>query len=183
MDTTDNAVITEPPPDEQELDLTPTQEILDGYPKNRTYLIPILQKIHVAYRYLPEEALQMVMDELSITKAQIYGIVSFYPHLLITEPGKYIVKVCTGTACFVKGANLICNRIDEKYHIKVGETDEKKFITLQTASCFGNCGAAPIIMVGHDTIGSLDQEKTCEILAGYEENDGEAEPASENSET
>ncbi|MFQ5673729.1 MAG: NAD(P)H-dependent oxidoreductase subunit E [Nitrospinales bacterium] len=182
METSDDITATEPPPEEQALDLTAAEEILDSYPKSRRYLIPILQKIHVAYRYLPEEAMHLVMEELGISKAQVYGIISFYPQLLITEPGKYIVKVCTGTACFVKGASIICNKIDEKYHVKVGETDATKFLTLQTASCFGNCGAAPIIMVGDDSIGNMDPEKTCEILAGYENESEDAATADEKSE-
>ena len=181
MEPTDNTAATLPLPEKEELDLTAAQEILDSYPKTRRYLIPILQKIHLAYRYLPEDAMQLVIEELLLTKAQIYGIISFYPQLLVTEPGKYIVKVCTGTACFVKGSNLICDRIDEKYHIKVGETDAKKFITLQTASCFGNCGAAPMIMVGDDTFGCLDPEKTCETIAAYEDEEVPSEPAGEDS--
>lgn len=170
METTETAV-TEPPPEEEELDLTPAQEILDAYPKARRYLIPILQKIHVAYRYLPEPATQLVTEELRLTKAQVYGIISFYPQFLTTEPGKYILKVCMGTACFVKGANLICGKIDDKYHIKVGETDEKKLFTLQTASCFGNCGAAPVVMVGDDSHGNVDPEQSLELLAAYEDKD------------
>jgi len=183
MDATDAVATTEPPPEEQELDLTAAQEILDSYPRARRYLIPIMQKIHVAYRYLPEETVQLIMEELGLSKAQIYGIISFYPQLLITEPGKYILKVCVGTACFVKGSTLICNKIDDKYHIKVGETDAKKFITLQTASCFGNCGAAPIIMMGEDTIGSLDPEKTYETLSAYEDDEEAAEASETEGET
>jgi len=182
METSDDITATEPPPEEQALDLTAAEKILDGYPRSRRYLIPILQKIHVAYRYLPEEAVNLVMEELGVSKAQAYGIISFYPQLLITEPGKYIVKVCTGTACFVKGATIICSRIDEKYHVKVGETDATKFLTLQTASCFGNCGAAPIIMVGDDSIGNMDPEQTQEILAGYENDSEDTADAEEKSE-
>ena len=73
-------------------------------------------------------------------------------------------------------------RIDEKYHIKVGETDENKFITLQTASCFGNCGAAPMMMVGEDTFGCLDPEKTFETIAAYEDNEEEPKSTGEVSE-
>jgi len=182
METSNDTTATEPPPEEQALDLTAAEKILDGYPKSRRYLIPILQKIHVAYRYLPEEAMNLVIEELGVSKSQVYGVISFYPQLLITEPGKYIVKVCTGTACFVKGASIICNKIDEKYHVKVGETDATKFLTLQTASCFGNCGAAPIIMVGDDSIGNMDPEKTQEILAAYENEPDDEETAGETAE-
>lgn len=168
METTDTTIESqENPPEETERDLGPAQEILDSYPKSKRYLIPILQKIHVAYRFLPPEVVELIMDELHVSKAQIYGVISFFPQLLITEPGKYILKLCTGTACFVKGANIIAEKIFECYHIRETETDEKKLFTLQTASCLGNCGAAPILMVGEDFNGNLEPEKTLELLSAY----------------
>ncbi|MDG1929466.1 MAG: NAD(P)H-dependent oxidoreductase subunit E, partial [Nitrospinaceae bacterium] len=72
---------------------------------------------------------------------------------------KYIIKLCYGTACFVKGAPIINEKIHDKYHIKPGETDKSKLFTLQTASCLGNCGAAPMAIIGEDTYGTIDPEK------------------------
>jgi len=161
MDNAENAVA-------EEVDLAPVREILDGYPSlSRRYLIPMLQDVQGHYRFLPVEALDMVMDELGISKAQLFGVVSFYPQLRITEPGKYIIKLCYGTACFVKGADVIGDKIHEKYHIKPGETDESKLFTLETASCLGNCGAAPMALIGDDTHNTIDPEQTFEILGCY----------------
>lgn len=168
METIDAVATDEPPPEEEALDLTPVKEALNSYPKTRRYLIPILQKTQAAYRYLPEAAMELVQEELGLSKAQVYGVISFYSQLLISEPGKYILKLCTGTACFVKGAPIISDKIYEKYHIKKGETDEKKLFTLQTASCMGNCGAAPILMIGEDCHGNVDPELSLEMLATYE---------------
>ena len=161
MDNAENAVA-------EEVDLAPVREILDSFPSiSRRYLIPMLQDVQAHYRFLPEEALEMVLDELGISKAQLFGVVSFYPQLRITEPGKYIIKLCYGTACFVKGADVIGDKIDEKYHIKPGETDETKLFTLETASCLGNCGAAPMALIGDDTHNTIDPEQTFEILGCY----------------
>ena len=154
--------------EEEKIDLTPVYTILDSFPsRNRRYLIPMLQKTQAVYRYLPDEALRLIMEALEITRAEIFGVVSFYPGLLIEEPGKYIIKLCFGTACFVKGANIIADRIHEKYHIRAGDTDETKLFTLQTASCLGNCGAAPMAIVGEDTYGTIDPEKSIELLSAY----------------
>ncbi|MCH8156783.1 MAG: NAD(P)H-dependent oxidoreductase subunit E, partial [Nitrospinae bacterium] len=109
----------------------------------------------------------LLMEALEVTRAEIYGVISFYPQLLITEPGKYIIKLCLGTACFVKGAPIIANKIHERYHIRPGETDEAKLFTLQSASCLGNCGAAPMAIIGEDTHGNIDPEQSLEILATY----------------
>jgi NADH-quinone oxidoreductase subunit E/NADP-reducing hydrogenase subunit HndA len=160
--------------EEEEIDLAPTLEIIAKLPKKeRRYLIPTLQKIQDVYRYLPEPAVKALMKALRVTRAEIYGIISFYPQLRITEPGKYIIKLCYGTACFVKGAEIIANKIDESYHMKAGETDPTKLFTMQLASCLGNCGAAPMAIVGDDTHGTIDPEKTLDLLSAYKLEDDE----------
>ena len=152
----------------EEIDLAPTEEIINKLPDNsRGYLIPTLDKVQNIYRFLPEPAMEILMEYFCISRAEIYGVISFYPQLRITEPGKYIIKLCYGTACFVKGAPIISDKIHEKYHIKPGDTDESKLFTLQTASCLGNCGAAPMAIIGEDTHGTIDPEKTYDILGEY----------------
>ena len=111
------------------------------------------------------------MEFFGVSRAEVYGVISFYPQLRITEPGKYIIKLCYGTACFVKGATIINDKIYEKYHIKPGDTDDTKLFTLQTASCLGNCGAAPMAIIGDDTHGTIDPEKTYDILGEYKKED------------
>jgi NADH:ubiquinone oxidoreductase subunit E len=153
---------------EEEIDLAPTQKILDALPeKSRRYLIPALQKIQGVYRYLPAPAMELVMMDIGISRAQLYGVISFFPKFLIEEPGKYIINLCYGTACFVKGAEIIVNKIHDCYKIKPGQTDASKLFTLQTASCLGNCGAAPMAIIGEDTHGTIDPEKSLELLASY----------------
>ena len=160
--------------EEEEIDLAPTIEIIAKLPKKeRRYLIPALQKVQDVYRYLPDPAVKIVTKALRVTRAEMYGVISFYPQLRITEPGKYIVKLCYGTACFVKGAEIIANKIDECYHMKAGETDPTKLFTMQLASCLGNCGAAPMAIVGDDTLNSIDPEKTLELLSAYKLEDDE----------
>ena len=154
--------------EQEEIDLALTEEILRNIPDDsRTHLIPTLQKIQNVYRYLPAPALELLMESLNVSRAELYGVISFYPQLLITEPGKYIIKLCYGTACFVKGAPIIGDKINDCYHIRPGETDDSKLFTLQTASCLGNCGAAPMAIIGEDTHGTIDPEKTLDILGEY----------------
>ena len=180
MEAKDREVAKQETIEEEEIDLAPVHEILDSFPsRNRRYLIPMLQKVQGVYRYLPDKAMQVLMQALEITRAEIFGVISFYPGLLITEPGKYIIKLCYGTACFVKGANIIANRIHETYHIHPGDTDETKLFTLQTASCLGNCGAAPMAIVGEDTYGTIDPDKTLELLGAYKLDDEPEQQAEE----
>ncbi len=151
-----------------EIDCGPAEEVLKSFPNKRRFLIPILQKIQDAYRFLPPETVEMVMAALRVKRAEVYGVISFYPQFRTEEPGKYILKLCYGTACFVKGAPIIGDKIKEIYHIGPGQTDDKKLFTLQLASCLGNCGAAPMAIIGDDTHGTIDPDKTTELLASYE---------------
>ena len=169
MDT--NPVATE---EVEEINLAPTEEILNNLQdSSRGHLIPTLDKVQKAYRFLPDPALELLMEFFNVSRAEIYGVISFYPQLMIVEPGKYIIKLCYGTACFVKGADIIGDKIHEKYHIKPGETDDEKLFTLQTASCLGNCGAAPMAIIGEDTHGTIDPEKALDILSKYKMEDEE----------
>ncbi|MBI4384986.1 MAG: NAD(P)H-dependent oxidoreductase subunit E [Nitrospinae bacterium] len=172
---TNNATAGSETEEKKEIDLTRTREILNGFPRARRHLIPVLQKIQEVYRYLPEETIKLVMAWLGVSKAQVYGVISFYPQFRITEPGKFIVKLCYGTACFVKGAPIIAGKLHDIYHIRPGETDKKKMFTLQTASCLGNCGAAPMCIIGNDVHGTIDPEKTKEIFGSYENTEDPAQ--------
>ncbi len=173
METNETATATEDT-EQEEINLAPAEEIIKNLPDNsRSHLIPTLQKIQVAYRYLPPPAMELLSEFLNITRAEIYGVISFYPVLLTTEPGKYIIKLCYGTACFVKGAPIIGDKMHERYHMRPGDTDPTKLFTLQTASCLGNCGAAPMAIIGDDTYGNIDPEKTLDILGEYTLGDAE----------
>lgn len=173
METNEAPVATEEA-EQEEIDIAPTEEIIKNLPDDsRGHLIPTLQKIQNVYRFLPAPAMELVMEALNVSRAELYGVISFYPQLLITEPGKYIIKLCYGTACFVKGAAIIGDKILDKYHIRAGETDDSKLFTLQHASCLGNCGAAPMAIIGEDTHGTIDPEKTNAILGEYKLEDAE----------
>ena len=173
MDTPDNGntaeeTVTEATPEEKKICMETVDRILGSFPsRSRRYLIPMLTKIQNEFRFLPEDVIKMVMKELKVTRAEIYGVISFYHQFRITEPGKYIYKLCYGTACFVKGAPIIAEKLKEKFNMSQGETDATKLFTLEFASCLGNCGAAPMAIIGEDTYGTIDPEKTIEIANNY----------------
>ena len=173
MDTPENEnsveeTATETAPEEKKICMDTVARIMDRFPsRSRRYLIPLMSKIQDEFRYLPEDVIKFIMKELKITRAEIYGVISFYHQFRVTEPGKYIYKLCYGTACFVKGAPIIAEKMKEKFGIGQGETDASKLFTLEFASCLGNCGAAPMAIIGEDTYGTIDPEKTIEITSNY----------------
>jgi len=157
-----------PKTEESKINMDTVCKIIDSFPeKSRRYLIPVLSRIQHEFRWLPDEVIEVVMTEMNVTRAEIYGVISFYPQFRMTEPGKYVYRLCYGTACFVKGAPIIAEKLKEKYHMSNGETNPSKLFTLEFASCLGNCGAAPMAIIGDDTYGSIDPGKALKISEKY----------------
>ena len=163
------AVSEKAPPLTQEL-LDP--EFLDGVLQLNEYdpenIIMILQDITARYNYLPEVALNYVAGKLNMPKSHIFSVATFYKAFSLTPRGKYIINVCTGTACHVRGAEKIKETIEERLHIHEGETTEDLMFTLDTVRCLGCCALGPVITVNEKSHGGLDRKKTDNLIEQYE---------------
>jgi len=122
-------------------------KIIEKYPKEEASLIQILQDINRTYNWLPKESLEIVSKEIKVPLARIYGVASFYKAFSLKERGKNIIKVCTGTACHIKGAPQLIDEIKRKKNIKPGETSKDKKFTLETVNCVGACAMAPVLIL------------------------------------
>lgn len=137
--------------------------------RNPEALIMILQDITAEYNYLPREALTYVAEKLDIPISRIYGAATFYKAFSLTPRGKYIINVCLGTACHVRGAGKIMESIEERLNIKEGETTPDLKFTLESVRCLGCCALGPVITVNEKTHGGLDRAKTLKIIKEYEQ--------------
>jgi len=151
---------------------TPEQErrlkkLIDKHKGAEGSLIPVLHGAQEIYDYLPIEVQKMVAQGLNVSLAEVYGVVSFYSQFTINPKGKYRISVCLGTACYVKGAGEILERIKTRLGIEEGEcTPDRKF-SLDATRCIGACGLAPVIMVNDDVYGRLTPNDIDEILDKY----------------
>jgi NADH-quinone oxidoreductase subunit E len=118
-------------------------------------LIPSLQRIQEESGYLPKDELEKLSESLNIPLSEIYSVSSFYNHFYYKPRGKNILKVCTGTACHVRGTKEIVQKIKDKCKIDVNETTEDLMLTLETVGCLGCCGLAPVITVNETIQGNL----------------------------
>lgn len=132
-------------------------------------LINVLHKAQEIFGYLPIEVQRFVAKELGVPMSQVYGVVTFYNFFTMKPRGKYVINVCLGTACFVKGANRVLEFFEEELGIKHGETTKDLMFTLSSARCFGACGLAPAIMVNEEVYGNVDKKKVKEIIKHYKE--------------
>lgn len=131
-------------------------------------LIMILQDITAKYNYLPKEALTYISQRLDVNISQIYGVATFYKSLSLTPRGKYIINVCLGTACHVRGADKIMESLEQRLSIRGGETSKDLTFTLESVRCLGCCALGPVITVNDRYHGGLDREKVIKVIEKYE---------------
>jgi NADH-quinone oxidoreductase subunit E len=140
-------------------------KILDSYSFKKNKLIPILQAVQDEYRYLPEEVLTFVANSLDIPPAKVFGVATFYTHFAMNAKGKYLIKVCDGTACHVKNSLPLIEAIQKKLSLTAEKnTTEDMLFTLETVSCLGACGLAPVVVVNDDVHSLMTPKKVEELI-------------------
>jgi NADH:ubiquinone oxidoreductase subunit E len=144
-------------------------QILGKQDKKRGLLIYALQKIQEDDGYLQEEVLKRLAKNLSISLAEIYSVASFYKMFHFKPRGRKIVRVCLGTACYVRGSKKVLASLEEKFGVKNGETTEDLAMTLETVGCVGCCGLAPVTTVNEDIIGEIGAEKLEALIKSIRE--------------
>lgn len=135
-----------------EIDLTKAREIIDHYRGKQGYLMPLLQEIQEAYGYVPRETVYLVQEELNVSAQHIYGVLTFYSQFHLKPRGKYIIRVCRGTACHVNGSLTIVDKVAEMLGLSVKQgklTTDDLLFTIEEVACIGACALAPLIVVNH----------------------------------
>ncbi len=153
-------------------------EILSQYPSENPAIVAILQDIQEEYRYLPKEIFAYLAEKLKISIAKIYSVATFYENFSLTPKGDYIIKICDGTACHVRKSIPILEALRKELGLSAAKhtTDDLGF-TVETVSCLGACGLAPVITVNEKVYASMTPEKTVALL-----NEIRKERANENKE-
>jgi NADH-quinone oxidoreductase subunit E len=140
-------------------------EILERHENNSTKLIPILQAIQDEYRYLPEEVLTYVATSLDLPPARVYGVATFYAHFALKPKGQYVVRLCDGTACHVKGSGNILAALHNRLGLDMANnTTPDMLITVETVSCLGACGLAPVLLVNEEVHGQVTPEAALSLI-------------------
>ena len=118
-------------------------------------LIEILREAQELFGYLPEEVQLFIAEKMAMPVSEIYGVVTFYNFFSMKPRGKFVVNVCTGTACFVKGAQRLLQMLTDELGVKLGETTPDNLFTLSSVRCVGACSLAPVFVIGEDTYGRI----------------------------
>lgn len=140
-------------------------EIIANYGTESRWLIPIIQDVQSEYRYLPPELLTYIAGKLHITEAKAYSVATFYENFSFEQKGKYIIKVCDGTACHVRKSTGILERLYKELGLSRGEhTTSDMMFTVETVSCLGACGLAPVLTVNDEVHPSMTPDKVTELI-------------------
>lgn len=134
-------------------------EVLTETEKKRGVLIHAFQQIQEEHNYLPEEELLKLSRNLGIALSDVYSTATFYKQFYFTPRGRKIVRVCTGTACHVRGAGKVLDALKDEFQIGEGETTPDLAMTLETVGCIGCCGLAPVATVNENIVGEIDMKK------------------------
>jgi NADH-quinone oxidoreductase subunit E len=149
---------------DNKIDLTPLDAILDAHDGNPGALIRVLQEAQGVFGYLPEEVIREVARRRSVPLSTVYGVATFYTQFRLKPQGETVVRVCHGTACHVAGASEITSVLEEELGISAGETTEDLSASLETVACLGCCSLAPVVMIGEQTFGRLDPAATRKLV-------------------
>ncbi len=130
-------------------------------------LIPVLEEAQVVLEYLPVSAQKRIAKELSLPFSRVYGVVTFYSFFTMTPRGRHTVRVCLGTACYVRGGKALADAIKKEYGVEEGETTPDRRFTYESVRCLGACGLGPVVVVDNDVHGRMKPSKLKDVLSQY----------------
>lgn len=143
-------------------------QIIDKFIGKPGALIPVLEQVQQSFGYLPAEVQRRIAERLDISPAMVYGVVSFYSFFTMLPKGRHTIRVCLGTACYVKRSEEILENIKKTLNIDIGQMTEDGRFSLEGVRCVGACGLAPVVMIGDNAHGHIDPAKATEMLKDYE---------------
>ena len=157
----------------KKIDWSQLTVIIEKYKDQNWSLIPLLQEVQETFGYIPPKSIEPIADALKIYPAQVQGVITFYSGFSLKPKGRFVLKVCRGTACHVKGSRSILRYVKKELNLEEGETSEDYQFTLETVACLGACFLAPTMMVNHTYYGKLSPTKVSSVLAQFKKQQGE----------
>jgi NADH:ubiquinone oxidoreductase subunit E len=142
-------------------------QVIDKFKNRQGILIPVLKEVQDICGYLPKKVQHRIAQGLQLPASQVYGVVSFYAFFTTIPRGKHVIRVCLGTACYVRGSKQILDNLQRELHVEVGGITQDRKFSLEAVRCLGACGLAPVIVVGNDTYGMITPGKAIEIVSSY----------------
>jgi NADH:ubiquinone oxidoreductase subunit E len=142
-------------------------EVIARHKGGHGALIPVLKETQDICGYLPKKVQHRIAEGLRLPPSQVYGVVSFYAFFTTVPRGKHIIRLCMGTACYVRGSKQILDQLQRELKVEIGGVTQDRKFSLEAVRCLGACGLAPVMVIGHDTYGMVDPGKALEIVRSF----------------
>ena len=152
---------------EQKEKFAKLQKAINEHKDQKGALMPVLQKAQDIFGCVPLDVQEYIADAMGTTLSEVYGVTTFYSQFSLQPKGQYVIGVCLGTACYVRGSQKVLDRVEKELNIKVGETSKNGLFTLQATRCLGACGLAPVMMINDEVYGRLTDDEVPAILEKY----------------
>ncbi len=143
------------------------QTVFASFKGEKNELIPVLQNVQEELGYLPEEAMKAVARFVRVPESKVFGVATFYARFHLKPRGRHIIRLCCGTACHVRGAKKVADKVKDVLKVSVGETTADQQYTYEEVACIGACGLAPVMTIDDKTFGKLDPDKTKGIIESF----------------
>ena len=145
------------------------EEVIARHKGQEGALIPVLHEAQEIFGYLPEQVQKVIADGLGVSLAEVYGVATFYARFSLEPKGKYNIQVCMGTACYVKGADKVLEKLQEVLGVEPGKCTEDGLFSIEATRCVGACGLAPVMVVNEEVYGKATPAMVEEVIAKYRE--------------
>lgn len=149
------------------MDYRDSIDIIKKYPQDKRYTLAMLQDVQKNYGFIPREAMECIAEYLNQPLSNIYSIATFYKALKLTPKGKHTIKVCSGTACHIRGSQTIKDELLSLLNIKPGETTSDGLFSLEVVNCIGACALAPVMVIDDKYYGNMTQDKVRDVIDQY----------------
>ncbi len=146
------------------------QDILNRYPKEQRYSLAILQEMQKTYGYISVDSLTALSGHVNVPLSELFSLATFYKSLSLTKKGKFIIKVCDGTACHIRGSITVLEEIKRTLQIEEGETTADGLFSLEVVNCVGSCAMAPVVICGDEYFGNVKQGQSAEMIKEVSQN-------------
>jgi len=152
---------------EQKAKFAELQKAIDEHKNEKGALMPVLQAAQGIFGCVPMDVQEYIADALGTTLSEVYGVATFYSQFSLQPKGKYVIGVCLGTACYVRGSQKVLDKVLKELSVEVGGTTDDGMFTIQATRCLGACGLAPVMMINDEVYGRLTDAEIPAILEKY----------------
>ncbi len=145
------------------------EELIFQYPAEKRFSLAIMQDIQREFNYISKDAMSLISDHLNLPLSKLYGMATFYKALSLKPKGKYVIKVCDGTACHIRSSMVIVSELEKLLGISAGEITGDGLFSIETVNCVGACALAPVMVINGEYHGKLTPQSIAEIISKYKE--------------